>query len=84
MRSVAHMLSCGAFVGASACVATEGPAVSVRESVRVTNNGQPFLMSDGALARQVADASCGGKVKTSIYDRFDAATGAWVYPGGCA
>lgn len=66
------------------CVAT-GPSVpAVREPVRVTNDGQPFQMWEGALARKAADAACGGKVRVSIYDRFDRATGQWVYPEGCA
>jgi hypothetical protein len=52
--------------------------------VRVSNGGQPFAMWDGALARKAADAACGGKVNVSLYDRFDRATGEWVYPEGCA
>jgi len=73
----------------AACVATAPAAPTgapaVRDPVRVTNNGQPFQMWDGAAARRVADAECGPKgVKASIYDRFDRATGEWVYPGGCA
>ena len=69
----------------AACVAT-APAVSVAHGpVRVTNGGQPFQMWEGALARKAADAQCGaGGVKVSIYDRYDRATGAWVYPEGCA
>lgn len=69
----------------AACVAT-APAVSVVQGpVRVTNGGQPFQMWEGALARKAADAQCGaGGVKVSIYDRYDRATGAWVYPEGCA
>ena len=67
----------------AACVGTASVPAS-REPVRVTNNGQPFQMWDGALARKAADAACGGKVNVSIYDRFDRATGAWVYPEGCA
>jgi hypothetical protein len=72
-------------VAQAACVAT-APAVSPsQEPVRVTNNGQPFQMWDGAAARKVADAQCGPRgVRSSIYDRYDRATGAWVYPGGCA
>ncbi len=66
------------------CVATAPSVPSVREPVRVTNAGQPFQMWEGALARKAADAACGGKVRVSIYDRFDRATGAWVYPEGCA
>ncbi|MDZ4085306.1 MAG: hypothetical protein U1E69_00730 [Tabrizicola sp.] len=67
-----------------ACVATAPSVPAGREPVRVTNNGQPFQMWEGALARKAADAVCGGKVNVSIYDRFDRATGAWVYPEGCA
>jgi hypothetical protein len=68
-----------------ACVATAPAVTAAREPVRVTNGGQPFQMWEGALARKVADAQCGARgVKVSIYDRFDRATGAWVYPEGCA
>jgi hypothetical protein len=56
----------------------EGP------EIRVTNNGQPFAMWEGALARKAADVACGGRVNVSIYDRFDRTTGEWVYPEGCA
>ena len=66
------------------CVATASSVPASREAVRVTNNGQPFQMWEGALARKAADAACRGKVNVSIYDRFDRATGEWVYPGGCA
>jgi hypothetical protein len=66
------------------CVATAPSVPASREPVRVTNGGQPFQMWEGALARKAADAACGGKVRTSIYDRFDRATGEWVYPEGCA
>lgn len=69
----------------AACVAsppTTGTAA--REPLRVSNNGQPFEMWDGAAARKAADAACGGKVRSSIYDRYDRATGEWVYPEGCA
>lgn len=65
------------------CVGTASVPMS-REPVRVTNGGQPFQMWEGALARKAADAACGGKVRVSIYDRFDRATGEWVYPEGCA
>ncbi|MGL4236023.1 hypothetical protein [Tabrizicola sp.] len=68
-----------------ACVATAPSAPATSEPVRVTNNGQPFQMWEGALARKVADARCGARgVNVSIYDRFDRATGEWVYPEGCA
>jgi len=74
-----------------ACVATApllpGPAVvpAVPEPLRVTNAGQPFRMWDGALARSHADARCGPRgVSSSIRDRFDPATAAWVFPEGCA
>lgn len=69
----------------AACVGTAATAPAMREPVRVTNNGQPFAMWDGALARKAADVACGAKgVRVSIYDRFDRATGEWVYPEGCA
>jgi hypothetical protein len=68
----------------AACVAAAPPGPVSREPVRVTNAGQPFQMWDGALARKAADAACGGAVRVSIYDRFDRATGEWVYPEGCA
>ncbi|MBN8632276.1 MAG: hypothetical protein J0L76_15650 [Rhodobacterales bacterium] len=67
----------------ASCVGTASVPAS-REPVRVTKNGQPFQMWEGALARKAADAACGGKVNVSIYDRFDRATGEWVYPEGCA
>ncbi|MCX7286243.1 MAG: hypothetical protein NTW20_01425 [Rhodobacterales bacterium] len=72
-----------------ACAACVGPSASGDqpggEPVRVTNAGQPYQMSDGAAARRAADAECGpGGVRSSIYDRYDRATAAWVYPGGCA
>ena len=68
-----------------ACVAT-APAVSPSgQPVRVTNGGQPWQMWEGAAARKAADADCGPRgVRSTIYDRYDRATGAWVYPGGCA
>ncbi|RYI28993.1 MAG: hypothetical protein EON48_05725 [Acetobacteraceae bacterium] len=68
----------------AACVGTAASVSASREPVRVSNNGQPFAMWDGAVARKAADAACGGKVNVSIYDRFDRATGEWVYPEGCA
>ena len=46
----------------AACVGTASVPAS-REPVRVTNNGQPFQMWEGALARKAADAACGGKVR---------------------
>ena len=74
------MLACAACVpsGPAALAGPGGP-------VRVSNGGQPFQMWEGAAARKVADAQCGPKgVRSSIYDRYDRATGEWVYPGGCA
>lgn len=73
------MLVCAACVPSAPAV--QSPA---SDPVRVSNGGQPFAMWDGALARKAADAACGGRVNTSIYDRFDRATGEWVYPEGCA
>ena len=68
----------------AACVGTAATVPASREPVRVSNGGQPFAMWDGASARKAADAACGGAVRVSIYDRFDRATGEWVYPEGCA
>ncbi|MFN3280917.1 MAG: hypothetical protein ACK40I_04525 [Tabrizicola sp.] len=69
----------------AACVATAPVVPAARGAVRVTNEGQPFRMWEGALARKAADAQCGPRgVRVSIYDRFDPATGEWVYPEGCA
>jgi hypothetical protein len=68
----------------AACGTTAPSLPAAREPVRVTKDGQPFQMWEGALARKAADAACGGRVNVSIYDRFDRATGEWVYPGGCA
>jgi hypothetical protein len=83
MRTVTKALSFGSIVGLTACVGTAPSVPASREPMRVSNNSQPFQMWDGALARKAADAACGGKVKVSIYDRFDRATGEWVYPEGC-
>ncbi|MES2915315.1 MAG: hypothetical protein V4753_09380 [Pseudomonadota bacterium] len=69
---------------ASGCQQATLASPASREPVRVTNNGQPFAMWEGSLARRAADAACGGKVNVSIYDWFDRATGEWVYPEGCA
>lgn len=67
------------------CVATQPAAVGAEAEVRVTRAGQPFEQGDGAAGRTAADAQCGEPgVRATMYDRFDAATGAWVYPGGCA
>jgi hypothetical protein len=70
----------------AACVQTSPQAaVAVSGPVRVTNSGQPYQMWDGAAARKMADAQCGPRgVRSSIYDRYDRATGEWVFPGGCA
>jgi hypothetical protein len=69
----------------AACVATAPTGPAAREPVRVGGDGQPYQMWDGAAARKAADAQCGPRgVRSSIYDRFDRATGEWVYPEGCA
>lgn len=68
----------------SACAQT-APNAAAPAALRVTNNGQPFAMWDGAPARRVAEADCaarGQSLRTSIYDRFEA--GAWVFVEGCA
>lgn len=62
-------------------VAGAGPAAPIR----VTNAGAPFQMWEGAVARKAAEAECvgqGKRLRTSIYDRFDA--GSWVFVEGCA
>ena len=52
-------------------------------AVRVTRTAAPsYAMWDGASARRDADALCGGKVRSSIYDRYEAGT--WVFVEGCA
>lgn len=67
-------------VQAGAYVATQAAG----GALRVTRRALRFGSSDGAEARRAADASCGGDgVEASIYDRYDDASGAWVYPGGC-
>ena len=67
-----------------ACVASAPAVLPSQDALRVSDGGQPFQNSDGAKARKVANALCGGRVNGSIYDRFDPATGEWVFPGGCA
>ncbi len=77
-------------LAASGCVQTAPDArgavtAAPMAPLRVTNNGAPFAMFEGAAARRVADAECaaqGQRLRPSIYDRFDG--GAWVYVEGCA
>jgi hypothetical protein len=72
-------------LSASGCVASAPANPNGQVPVRVTNGGQPYQMWDGATARRAADGICGARgVRSSIYDRYDRATGAWVYPEGCA
>ena len=80
------MLISPAILACAACVpAAPNAARPGADPVSVTSAGQPFQMWDGAAARKAADAQCGPRgVRSSIYDRYDRATGAWVYPGGCA
>ncbi|GAB1363381.1 hypothetical protein MASR1M32_26170 [Rhodobacter sp.] len=78
----------------AACVAAAPAPVAPRadvgaslsqagKAVRVTRTAAPaYAMWDGAAARRDADALCGGKVRSSIYDRYEA--GAWVFVEGCA
>ena len=54
----------------------EGGGVQLRRT-----EAPAYTMSDGAQARRDADALCGGRVTSTIYDRFDA--GVWVFVGGC-
>jgi hypothetical protein len=72
---------------ASGCgqAAVDAPARSPADPLRVTNGGQPFAMWDGLAARKVAEADCksrGQRLRTSIYDRYEAGT--WVFVEGCA
>jgi hypothetical protein len=83
-QDLGSILALAMTIAASGCVASGPAAPAPRDPVRVSNAGQPFAMWDGALARKAADAACGGSVRVSIYDRFDRATGEWVYPEGCA
>lgn len=78
----------------AACVAASPAQVAPRadlgaslaqsgKAVRVTRTtGTAYTMFDGAPARKDADALCGGKVRSSIYDRYEAGT--WVFVEGCA
>lgn len=60
-----------------------GPASAPRAGGEVRVAG--FALHEGLAARAVADARCGARgVRATIYDRFDRATGEWVYGGGCA
>ena len=74
-------------MAASACQPVAAPLAqrpAVAAPLRVTNGGQPFAMDQGVEARRVAEVACatkGARLRTSIYDRFEA--GAWVYPEGC-
>jgi hypothetical protein len=80
-------LALGACVQPAPSASGQAGAVPFRPAtpLRVTNNGAPFGMYEGAAARRVAEAACaaeGRRLRPSIYDRFDA--GAWVYLEGCA
>jgi hypothetical protein len=83
-RDCGSLVALALVMSASGCVGAAPSGPVSRDPVRVTNAGQPFAMWDGASARKAADAACGGRVNVSIYDRFDRATGEWVYPEGCA
>jgi hypothetical protein len=80
MRAVIGVAGMGAL---SACVGA-APAVDNGAPVRVTDAAAPLTYADGARARKLADVQCRGRVRTSIYDRFDDAAGTWVFPEGCA
>ena len=60
------------------------PGAPVGEVRPLTDPAAPLTYADGARAKKLADAQCRGRVRTSIYDRFDDAGAAWVFPGGCA
>jgi hypothetical protein len=87
MHALRLALGCFGLAVLAACGA---PAVQTVPGggvpVSVTSaTGVPYTYADGAQAKAQADAQCGtGGVRTSIRDRFDAATGAWVFPEGCA
>jgi hypothetical protein len=83
---VAQALSFGWLVGLAGCTlpARQTVATVPNSSVRVTDPAAPLTYADGARAKKLADAQCRGRVRTSIYDRFDDAGAAWVFPGGCA
>lgn len=70
----------------SACVAqapAEAPVAMAKSPIRVMRaDGTPFAFDEGAAARKASDFQCGGKVRSSIHDRYEA--GAWVFVGGCA
>lgn len=83
------MAACTLTLALAACVQPAphgvGQGAAAPTPLRVTNNGQAFRMDEGASARRMADATCaaqGKRLRSSIYDRFDA--GAWVYAEGCA
>jgi hypothetical protein len=62
---------------ATASLSQAGAGVQVVRTV-----APAYAMWDGAAARRDADALCGGKVRSSIYDRYE--SGAWVFVEGCA
>ncbi len=60
-----------------------GPVMAA--PLRVTKGGAPFANHEGAAAKRVAMAACVAdwrRLRTSIYDRYEA--GAWVFVEGCA
>jgi hypothetical protein len=75
----------GTLISLSACVAATPVVQEPSAPLRVTNNGVPFAMDQGARAKRVAMDTCaaeGRALRPSIYDRFD--KGAWVFVEGCA
>jgi hypothetical protein len=48
----------------------------------VMRDGTAFANWEGAEAKRAANAICGGAVRGSVNDHFDA--GAWVFVEGCA
>ncbi len=72
----------GCAPGASGGGVTAGGAA---RPYAVRSPSVPFSYADGAAAKKQADAECGPLgVRTSIRDRYDAASGAWVFVEGCA
>ncbi len=83
MMRAALIMACAPLAACVAPAPAEAPVAVGKQAVRVMRaDGTSFSFYEGAAARREADVFCGGKVKTSIYDRYEA--GAWVFAEGCA
>jgi hypothetical protein len=79
----ALILACAPLAACVGPAPAEPPASVAKSPIRVMRaDGRAFGFDEGAAARVQADEVCGGKVRTSIYDRYEA--GAWVFVEGCA